>query len=404
MRLAVALIFTLVSGCASSRLPVLPTTYYVATTGSDSNAGTEAAPFRTIAQGSRALAPGDTLFIRQGTYAEAMIHRSGGFTFQRGTSMNAMTRYAAYPGEEGKVVIQPPSGNFVMLFGGTAYVEVSGLVLDGANTSGGAVVILRAHDHHNRFLRNEIRNGRQGISGGGEHEIIGNEIHHMTGYGIYTDGDNGLVEGNIFHDLGGYAIHLFQQNHTVNNWVIRNNTFFGNGKGFLWSKTGEMRKTSAVLISRGRNNQFYNNLIYNNHAGIFVGYGASDTLVANNTIYGSDDYGILVSSEHSGSLNARIINNIVWGNRGEQILNTGTNTTLQANFTSDPWVVNAEGGDFHLRAGSPAIEAGVALREVPVDMVGGARPSGSACDAGAFQFNAPPAGSQTYTAPVVPVH
>ena len=135
-----------------------------------------------------------------------------------------------------------------------------------------------------------------------------------------------------------------------------------------------------------------------------MGYGASDTLVANNTIYGSDDYGILVSSEHSGSLNARIINNIVWGNRGEQILNTGTNTTLQANFTSDPWVVNAEGGDFHLRAGSPAIEAGVALREVPVDMVGGARPSGSACDAGAFQFNAPPAGSQTYTAPVVPVH
>ncbi|HWF59550.1 MAG TPA: right-handed parallel beta-helix repeat-containing protein [Nitrospira sp.] len=328
-----------------------------------------------------------------------MVNRSGGFTFQRGTSMNAMTRYAAYPGEEGKVVLQPPGGNFVMLFGGTSYVEVSGLVLDASKTEGGAVVITREKDHHNRLLRNEIRNGREGISGGGEHEIIGNRIHHMRGYGIYTGGDNGLVEGNIFYENGGYAIHLFQQSQEPSNWVIRNNIFFDNGRGYIKRGSGQ-RTAPAVLISRGRNNQVYNNLVYHNHAGIFVGYGAADTLMAHNTVYGNDDYGILVSSEHSGSRNTRVINNIVWGHRGEQILNTGTNTTLQANFTSEPGVVNADGGDFHLRDGSPAIGTGVPLRDVPVDMAGGARPAGSSCDAGAFQFTAAPHDNQPRPAPV----
>lgn len=371
--------------------PLQAATYYVATTGNDSNPGSEGAPFRTIAKGSQQLASGDTLFIRQGTYAEAMVNRIDGFVFRSGRSKDAMTRYTAYPGEEGKVVIQPPGGNFVIVFGGTSYVEVSGLVLDASKTEGGAGVITREKDHHNRLLRNEIRNGRQGISGGGEHEIIGNRIHHMRGYGIYTGGDNGLVEGNIFYDNGGYAIHLFQQSQEPSNWVIRNNIFFDNGRGYIKRSSGQRNTAPAVLISRGRNNQFYNNLVYHNHAGIFVGYGASDTLVANNTVYGSDDYGILVSSEHSGSQNAYLVNNLVWGNNSSQINDTGTNTRLEANLTSDPQVVNASGGDFHLQAGSPAIDKGVTLAQVPNDFDYGKRPFAAAYDIGAFESGAPPA-------------
>lgn len=404
MLFVLTLIVILLSGCALSRGPVLPTTYYVATTGNDSNAGTEAAPFRTIAWGSRALAAGDTLLIRQGTYNEVMINGQNGFVFCNGTSASAMTRYAAYPGEEGKVIVKAPSGAFVVVFAlTTAYVEVSGLVLDGTNASSYVVKFDGSYGknlwaHNNRLINNELVNGRMGISNGGYNEMIGNKIHHMEQYGIYTAGDNGLMEGNIFHDNGGFGIHLFQQDpaHAPNNWVIRNNVFFNNGSGY-----GRLhpRKASAIIISRGHNNQVYNNLVYNNHAGIFVGYGASDTLVANNTVYGNDTYGIEVSSSHSGSLNARVINNIVWGNTVSQITDTGTNSTLRGNVTTDPNFVNAAGGDFHLQAGSPAIDAGVTLSEVLVDMAGGTRPSGSAYDAGAFEFNVEPDGSKTYTAP-----
>src|SRR5690606_23667934 len=42
--------------------------YYLATTGSDSNPGTLAAPFQTLERGVRDLKPGDTLHIRGGTY------------------------------------------------------------------------------------------------------------------------------------------------------------------------------------------------------------------------------------------------------------------------------------------------------------------------------------------------
>lgn len=46
-------------------------TYYVATTGNDANAGTQAAPFRTIAKGlATAAASGDTVFLANGTYNE----------------------------------------------------------------------------------------------------------------------------------------------------------------------------------------------------------------------------------------------------------------------------------------------------------------------------------------------
>jgi len=44
-------------------------TYYVATNGSDSNPGTEAQPWRTIYYGAEQLYPGDTLLVKQGTYA-----------------------------------------------------------------------------------------------------------------------------------------------------------------------------------------------------------------------------------------------------------------------------------------------------------------------------------------------
>ena len=52
--------------------------YYVATNGSDSWPGTEQQPFRTIKRGIDALAAGDTLLIKTGTYVEEIdISKSG---------------------------------------------------------------------------------------------------------------------------------------------------------------------------------------------------------------------------------------------------------------------------------------------------------------------------------------
>ena len=45
-----------------------PSDIYVSTTGSDTNAGTQAAPFRTIARASRAATAGVTVRVMPGTY------------------------------------------------------------------------------------------------------------------------------------------------------------------------------------------------------------------------------------------------------------------------------------------------------------------------------------------------
>src|SRR6478672_1906744 len=50
------------------------TTHAVAVNGSDSNPGTEAAPWRTVTHAFAALLPGDTLLVHGGTYVE---HVSG---------------------------------------------------------------------------------------------------------------------------------------------------------------------------------------------------------------------------------------------------------------------------------------------------------------------------------------
>lgn len=70
-------------------------TYYIATTGSDSSAGTLDNPFRTIPKAiSVATVPGTTIYVRGGTYAY-----SSTITISRiGTSAN-MYKLFAYPGE-----------------------------------------------------------------------------------------------------------------------------------------------------------------------------------------------------------------------------------------------------------------------------------------------------------------
>ncbi len=49
-------------------LPAFSATWYVATNGVDSNAGTSNSPFATIMKAQSAAASGDTVYLRGGTY------------------------------------------------------------------------------------------------------------------------------------------------------------------------------------------------------------------------------------------------------------------------------------------------------------------------------------------------
>ncbi len=99
-------IVTVLAGLAMS-LSASAATYFVAqedAKAADANAGTAEAPFKTIAPALKALKPGDTLWIKKGTYRESIVltkeGRPGIPAFGAGKNYLEKTTIAALPGDE----------------------------------------------------------------------------------------------------------------------------------------------------------------------------------------------------------------------------------------------------------------------------------------------------------------
>lgn len=91
--------------------PVFATEYYVAgedPTASDKHPGTKDKPWKTINGNLARIQPGDTIFVRKGTYREQMFLWREDYTFEgvtypafpSGESYSNMIRFIAYPGED----------------------------------------------------------------------------------------------------------------------------------------------------------------------------------------------------------------------------------------------------------------------------------------------------------------
>jgi hypothetical protein len=73
--------------------PVFAADYYVATTGNDSNSGTQAAPWRTIKHAVDKMVAGCTTYVKRGIYNEGLIR------FSRSGTASAPIRLLNAPGE-----------------------------------------------------------------------------------------------------------------------------------------------------------------------------------------------------------------------------------------------------------------------------------------------------------------
>jgi len=70
--------------------------YYVAPRGEDASPGTKARPFRTLSKACQVAGPGDTVYLRAGTYCETLTPKHSGEPARP-------LRFVAMPGE--KVVL-----------------------------------------------------------------------------------------------------------------------------------------------------------------------------------------------------------------------------------------------------------------------------------------------------------
>jgi parallel beta-helix repeat protein len=387
--------------------------YYVATYGNDSNSCDAAqdinAPKRNIMGTNGGIAcmqtPGDKLLIREGSYADYINNWTEPYSLPSGADWDNAFTVAAYPGET--VIILGISiatdDNFHL-----SYWIFDGLHAVNNIPGSGEAIWMRWPDHI-RFINMEATTGSrpnvpgtsdQCVQGGGSFiEFINVEVHNcgdptvgpqsgagLAAYGFYWWGSDSLFDHIKLHDTTGYGFHIYREG--CDNCPDRNTIRYSE----IYD-TGTLQGSAAILFAFGDGNQAYENIIRNNDRGISIGYGASNTQIYNNTIYGntydgisngwgwgrkpdsntiiennivSNNGGYGISNSAAGTpqgepIGTVIQNNFLFNNAWGEIFDTGVETVILDNLTGDPEFVDPRANDFRLQSTSPAINAGATL-------------------------------------------
>jgi Right handed beta helix region len=354
-------------------------TYFVSPTGSNANPGNEALPFLTLNYAVTQLQPGDTLYVRAGTYPESLINQ-----IPSGTSWEAPVTIAAYPGET--VILQPPSGHHVVELHGLTknYIVLKNLKLDGALVRSHVVRIgytprqPNSTAHHIRLDGVEVMNGKsQGIlvTAKSHHcEFIDLNVHHngsdKRDHGLYLQGSFHVVYRGSYAYNKSYGIHAYGAG--------SDNTFIG----------ARIHHNRIGVQSTHDRNRWINNLVYANTTGGIITNNGDDAKYLHNTVVFNGRWGININYRYVAR--AQLINNIVYGNTWG-IRDVGRDTVKSNNLLTDAGFADPTNHDYRLTRGSSAIDAGMPLPEVTTDYLRAPRPDGNGWDIGAYEHPRPAA-------------
>ena len=407
----------LVAGCQHHFNAAHAATYYVATTGDNSNPGTEAQPFRTIAHAVNTMVAGDTTYVRGGTY-------SGHVRFRRSGRVQAPIKLLNYPGENpiidfGKTPATVTSEDMILLQSGRN-TPIGWITIEGFEIQRGWKAIKWHNLHDSVIRRNWMHDALRGsaiLAIGGTRVLIDrNRISHNAvvtpgdnetgGHGVYLHGSAYTLTNNIFYDNHNFeiqmngsstsaynpAIHPSPEFAGAANWVIANNTLAYNKNG-----AGIVVWGSLCNNARIENNIFYENAVNKSSStpqGVhFTGASSATGIqIRNNHFYASGSGGTVaigVTGATEGVTYTQSDNIVNVSPPG--FVNGGNNA-----LPSSP--------DWRLRAGSPAIDKGLTLSAVTTDFTGTARTQGRAYDIGAYEYNAGGDSNAPFTVQNVQIH
>jgi hypothetical protein len=183
------MIVAIMAGQLALASPAMAAIYYVATNGSNSNAGSATAPFQTIQKGLSVVSAGDTLVIRDGTYSGSSNSLSN---LPSGSSGNYITIMAE---NEGKVIITAGLG----MSSSNQYLVFQGLRLQDTTQKN----IL---GNHIKWLRTEFKGGPSG----------GNTMAVVVGTNNVGTTADILLEDVWVHGFGGrYKILVYNASRVV---------------------------------------------------------------------------------------------------------------------------------------------------------------------------------------------
>ncbi|MCC5660534.1 choice-of-anchor D domain-containing protein [Nostoc sp. XA010] len=374
-------------------------TYYVSGTGSDKNDGLkEGSAFRTLQKVGDLVKAGDTVYVMNGTYTNIYPNILS-ISNKHGTASTPIT-FTAYPGHTPVLETHEKNWNAISITG-SSYVVINGLTLVGARDE----TTLEYALEHKDNLKNPATSGNginvtyiDGDEKQRSHHITlsNNNVSKFPGGGIataevdYITVKNNVVSGNSWYSPYGTQgitmLNLWNSDENVTDYkvIIKDNTVFDNKQLVPWVNAGTVTEGHGIMLDTSSiENVAYQgkaliskNLIYNNGGGgiqIFKGENPVD--IVNNTIYQNSQELSIGEVFLNSAKNVRVSNNIMYAKDGESatsIVNS-SNTSFDNNLAyngafkgtgsgnvlnKDPLFVNAANGDFRLKPGSPAIDAG----------------------------------------------
>ena len=362
------------------------TCYYVdAALGNDANPGTSAQPFRTLQKAAGLVNPGDGVLVNDGVYTGG----SGVLSITRsGTSANWIVFRAAH--RWGAVIDGQNNASTHGISISGNYIRVEGFEVRW--TSGSGI---------------EAYAGNELVAVSHDVVIAGNHVHHIgrvcddgTGghVGIVAYASNLVIEQNLIHDVGRFGPgedpsctpsssnwqnHDHGIYHAVGDSVIvRNNIFYNNVHGWSYHRySGGGASATGVYIL----NNTFATPNPNKSGHVIIAGKTNGLVIANNIFYQPNTVGINFDAADGGTWPGAVAENNV-STVGVATSGVSGVTLLGSMPNTDPLFVNPAGFDFHLLAGSPAIDAGVALPLlVATDFDGNNRPQGAGYDRGAYE-------------------
>lgn len=404
------------------------TAYYVTTSGNNSNNGLSVATaFATIQKAADVSRRGDSVYVYPGVYA--------GFDYRNisGQLRDSVVFYAPQPG----AIIQssgPIRGDGINLEGVSGnelrQIEINGFEIQNLGFAGNGIRLVFADHCIVRNCRSSA-NGRGIFTGFTDNLLLEYNIceSSVDEHGIYlsNSSDDAIIRYNVCRDNINIGIHMNGDLSQGEDGIIHRPQVYGN-------RIYNNHAAAGINLDGVDSARIYNNLIYNNTTAqgivLFQGDGAivsKNAWIANNTIVvpSTGRWGILLlPGAESGTV---ILNNIIHSFHSFRgVLGVGGTSGLISDYnvlqenrlgldtdnsTVSMAVWQAQGldqhsllatshssffalfasndtTDLHLAANSIARDAGTDQVSglVMTDFDGNFRPSGSAYDMGAYEF------------------
>lgn len=396
-------------------------TFYVSTSGNNSNPGTAAQPWRNITYAVTKVSPGDTVFVDDGIYREkVIITRSG--TPDKYIVLKSINKWGA------KVEVAE-SGQTDGIKIAANYITVDGFEIydPNLNTASHGNCITVWENHHVNILNNRLHDcGGAGIQlGRFDYALVENNVvYNNAKYNPVQSSGIGMFQARAFDDAPGYHI-IIRNNRSYNNInLVLSGRPIGtsDGNGII---VDNFQNEGATNVSYPHRTLIENNLSYNNGGKGLHLFKSDNVDVFNNTVYHNN-----TDTQNTGTWRAELSlvyskdtvwrNNIGVANPGQGILASnrgiliarsedmiwennitfsGSPGDISVNFSGtsvgesdlannllgvDPLFRDPGSADFTLRQNSPAIDAGSDLIVSFCDINYVARESGKV-DIGAFE-------------------